>query len=265
MKRFIFLILLLFCGVVYADTINLHWLNEDGTTYEDSTCTIDGDLILPTQPTKYGHTFTGWKVPDYILIEYLESTGTQWIDTGFVPLQNYLRVTGKIQYDNFFNTGESFALFFGSFDGGRVSMTLYVDTTTNTFSNAGIEIGSSFGTRISAGQVHTYTDYEFDLEAKNGYLNGYFNNIEYKNVEYSGQVNNGRSIRLFASVNVYGNAYAFVSGKCYGFKIYDTTGLVRDMIPVLDQHKVPCMYDRVSEQFFYNAGTGQFIAGPVVQ
>ena len=48
----------------------------------------------------------------------------------------------------------------------------------------------------------------------------------------------------------------------YFFKAWDSNGgLVRDMIPVLDWNYVPCMYDRVTEQLFYNAGTGDFIAG----
>ena len=34
--------------------------------------------------------------------------------------------------------------------------------------------------------------------------------------------------------------------------------------PVLDKNGTPCMYDNVTDQFFYNAGTGQFIAGPVI-
>ena len=34
--------------------------------------------------------------------------------------------------------------------------------------------------------------------------------------------------------------------------------------PVLDKNGIPCMYDKVTDQFFYNQGTGQFIAGPVV-
>lgn len=60
MKKFLVLLSLLFTGFVYADTINLHWKNYDGTTYQDSTCVVDSDLILPsTPPTRYGYTFTG--------------------------------------------------------------------------------------------------------------------------------------------------------------------------------------------------------------
>ena len=36
---------------------------------------------------------------------------------------------------------------------------------------------------------------------------------------------------------------------------------VRDMVPVLDASGTPCMFDRVSKQSFYNSGTGSFIVG----
>lgn len=48
-------------------------------------------------------------------------------------------------------------------------------------------------------------------------------------------------------------------------KIYDKGVLVRDFIPVIRQvdNKV-CMYDLVTEQYFFNAGTGTFTAGPEI-
>ena len=49
--------------------------------------------------------------------------------------------------------------------------------------------------------------------------------------------------------------------KLYYCKIYDNGTLVRDFIPVLDWNMTPCMYDRVTEQLFYNQGTGDFVAG----
>lgn len=36
---------------------------------------------------------------------------------------------------------------------------------------------------------------------------------------------------------------------------------VRTFVPVLDTSGVPCMYDKVTQQPFYNSGTGSFIAG----
>ena len=53
-------------------------------------------------------------------------------------------------------------------------------------------------------------------------------------------------------------------GKLYYFKIYDNDVLVRDFIPVIDNNEIPCMFDKVESKFYYNQGTGQFIAGPVI-
>lgn len=46
--------------------------------------------------------------------------------------------------------------------------------------------------------------------------------------------------------------------KIYYFQMYQSNQLTLDLIPVLDQNNVPCMYDKVSDQFFYNQGTGTF-------
>ena len=80
MKRLIILLFVLFYGAVHAQTIDIDWL-VDNNIYTQSTCEYGGDLIVPTAPTKYGYTFNGWV--SYTPIEYLESTGTQWIDTRF--------------------------------------------------------------------------------------------------------------------------------------------------------------------------------------
>ena len=44
-----------------ANTININWYNGD-TRVAQNTCTYDGQITLPQQPTKVGYTFTGWKL-----------------------------------------------------------------------------------------------------------------------------------------------------------------------------------------------------------
>ena len=53
--------------------------------------------------------------------------------------------------------------------------------------------------------------------------------------------------------------------KYYSVKIYekDTEELILDLIPAKDENDVVCMYDLVNGKFYYNSGTGDFIAGPV--
>ena len=44
-----------------ANTININWYNGD-TKITSNTCTYDGTITLPTEPTKPGYTFAGWKL-----------------------------------------------------------------------------------------------------------------------------------------------------------------------------------------------------------
>lgn len=53
------------------------------------------------------------------------------------------------------------------------------------------------------------------------------------------------------------------SGKfrMYSCKIWDNGSLVRDYAPAKDNNDVVCLYDKVSQSFFYNIGSGTFSAG----
>ncbi len=50
-------------------------------------------------------------------------------------------------------------------------------------------------------------------------------------------------------------------GRVYSCQIYDNGTLIRDMWPCYDRDGVACMYDKVTRAYFYNAGSGEFIAG----
>ena len=44
-----------------ANTININWYNGD-TRVAQTTCTYDDSITLPTEPTKVGYTFNGWRL-----------------------------------------------------------------------------------------------------------------------------------------------------------------------------------------------------------
>ena len=46
------------------------------------------------------------------------------------------------------------------------------------------------------------------------------------------------------------------------FYVKKNETFIRNMIPVKDYNGVLCMFDKVSNEFFYNSGTGDFVAGP---
>lgn len=61
---------------------------------------------------------------------------------------------------------------------------------------------------------------------------------------------------VFCSANKDLKPWLFITTKLYHL-ISDKFSL----IPVLDFNNKPCLYDEVSEQFFYNQGTGEFTWG----
>ena len=236
------------CGISHAETFNQYWYVENNTPIQ-TTCETGGDITLPAAPTKYGYDFIGWEKSPYIRIEYLESTGTQWIDTGFL-----------------FKQSENITLFTQiEFIGN--SNRYVICTSLNGLSNLefALEINSArtrvyingsnfFGTSITGNT-------KYEIEFRNTPLKSTFLLDNQTVISYTNTFSDiTPSLRLFKDhrSGVFGNV------KIYYFQIYDNNILVRDFIPVLDDDGVPCMYDLVEGKFYYNAGTGQFVAGPII-
>ena len=54
----------------------------------------------------------------------------------------------------------------------------------------------------------------------------------------------------------------FATCKIYSCKIEDADGaIVRDIVAAEDASGVPCLYDKVTKQFFYNRGSGALVVG----
>ena len=68
------------CNAVWEQNrINLHWDVNKATTYTangGATCDYDGNVALPTQPSRTGYSFGGWQV-----VQYTEPG----VDTGTTP------------------------------------------------------------------------------------------------------------------------------------------------------------------------------------
>ena len=194
----------------------------------------------------------------YCELEYLESSGTQYINTGIFPTQltkakiemqftdvNYKQAvlgsnngaSGDTGWNNLFGTNENsstakptyFWCQWGpSFDG---PITKDTNRHTHTFERNG---NSSW----------TYTIDNNSITITSGISTQTTPKIMY----------------LFACNNN-GTAYRQAKVKVYRCQIWNNGTLVRDFIPVLDWNMTPCMYDKVSGQLFYNQGTGSFTYG----
>lgn len=188
------------------------------------------------------------KLPYDAEIEYLGSTGTQWIDTGIIPKTN---TKAQFRFINSVVTGDCILGYTDENDKKswrffNYSLKAYLDLpgANNTRNRI-------YGGTINAGVL-------YNLEIGNIYV---------KNLSTGTNIISGTASPSFVGINTIrlNNGGKGISSKNYFYyvKIFEGSSLVRDMIPVR-VGQTGYMYDKVSEQLFGNAGTGDFILGPDV-
>lgn len=190
---------------------------------------------------------------EYTQVEYIESSGSQYINTGFVPNSN-TRVVMDVMLVK--QTVASKAIF-----GARSASS---GTDSGSFTFLSIETGAK-----------TRSDYFGSSVAGNFPILGKRVVIDRdKNVcNVDGNVITNKTSANKCSVNMYlfavntANSAVLQSNlKLYSCQIYDNGTLKLDFVPAKRvSDNVIGMYDMVSKTFFTNAGTGVFTAGEEVK
>ena len=178
-------------------------------------------------------------VPYDAEIEYLESDGNQYIDTGITcttPTKYILR-GAKVG-----NRASNKSGFFGS-NAWLYSLIFYTSDNNLRWCN--------YSNRYDFNNLVSGTFYDIECN-KNGsmYVNGNETSLN-SDTNFGGD-----NIKIFV-----GAYYAASSVKISKFKIYNGETLLLDLIPVR-KGNVGYMYDKVSGKLFGNSGTGNFILGP---
>lgn len=191
----------------------------------------------------------GWLPKGYVELEYLESSGTQYIDTG-VYLSNLHNVSLTMQQTQ--NEAVSGAVF-GSQDESNAT-----NYAWSIYGESGARFGWFFYKTLSQNvlqsSIPSYT--RFDLlrvEVADGRLKINDSWLTLPTVE--GAFTAANTCWLF-SRNSYSPPTKFI-GKIFSFEI---TGAERmKLIPALrNADSAPGMWDTVSKSFFTNAGSGTF-------
>lgn len=183
------------------------------------------------------------------VLNYIESTGTQYIDTGVIPSGN-TRIIAKMEFTSATQT-EYAGMFGAQIDGSNT----YGYTFTNIPGNTICFKGSS---NYMGGPTYAVnTIYEIDCS-----LNVYtINGTTYTNTDtWSQDMNETIYIWGRNSAGTILNSTLTIA-KLYYFQIYQDNVLVRDFVPILDRQDRIYLYDKVSQTKFYNQGTGDFVAG----
>ena len=170
-------------------------------------------------------------------VEYLEGTGTQWIDTGVL-----VSSITKAQYQVLVLKDNMLAC------GAR-------DGTNGRFQVANsIGIGGGYYTNSSV-YPKNFTSYNIEMTTS-GVLK--INGTSYNASSGSfSSVSFNSSIYLF---KINGQDVDVGTFRIYGVKFYNVDTLVSDMIPVRVGN-VGYMYDKVSGNLLSNSGSGNFILG----
>jgi len=189
------------------------------------------------------------KVGSLKYLDYIESSGTQYIDTGFIPNQDTrvvisakfntqpnsdaaifgIRNSNTMQFWCYWRNSEAkYAFRFGSSSTNNLVAATSTEQNTIDANKNVLTIGANSATAAAATFTATYSMYLF-------------------------AVNNAGSMQYPASV------------KIYSCQIYNNETLVRDFVPCENESGEVGMYDKLNNVFYANAGTGVFTAGSVVE
>lgn len=184
----------------------------------------------------------------YKEVEYIQSNGTQYIDTQFTPNQD-TRVIVDFQYVTVKNS-----FLFGS----RTSLTS--NSYTVNIGNSAQDAVTSYGT--SGNVKYATPDKDRHIIDKNKNLFYFDNNLIFTQ-EYHTFTSPG-TLEIFSAHSNGQKGYLPSVARIYSFKIYDAEELVRDFVPCYRKSdKIVGLYDLVNDIFYMNASTsgGNFAAG----
>lgn len=221
-------------------------------------CKWTKDFTLPTTPYSVTKASNPWKEPIQMFVntgvsttipsgllglEYIESTGTQYIDTGIKASKNL-----KVEADIDVSAASGLVMILGDYTSGSYFSWWRQNTTMYAY------YGSNNKTLA-------------ELTGKRKYISNNTNNIWSIDTSQitvtpnsSDFSKNGNNLYLF-SVNNGGN-YNKASMKLYSCKIYDNGTLVRDFIPArrISDGKAG-LWDKVNLKFYTDENGGNFTAG----
>lgn len=184
-------------------------------------------------------------------VEWLESTGTQWIDTGILPTVDMsANITLSYQKDS------AYPAFGTRSQANSQAFTAALDTyLISTASRYSGQFDDVSANHINFIKPNIGQKFSFYLSKEGGFFDGIM-------------VNNYQSTPH--TFTPYGTCYLFgrndsqntkASCRIYSFLLAINNILIRDFIPVRI-NTIGAMYDKISKTLFYNAGTGAFIVGP---
>ena len=217
----------------------------------------------------------GGNIPSGFYVDYIEGTGSQYIKTGIYPNPRWQKFEIDLELTQDINST-------GGVVGCRRDKILNnyscnILSWISSWANSGINNTNLVGRpcfRIDSSIVkNTTSNYnsEFIVSkderikistcSRKFELNGVLYEIYY--VDNKADVVLPYEMYIFTFNNAGTPMEKFLIGKVYDFRFFeDGKNLSNWFRPAVDGNGVVCMWDEITQMFHYNAGSGNFIAGP---
>ena len=207
----------------------------------------------------YENTLSG-----YERIEYLQSSGTQYINTGYVHNKD-TKVLIRVEFTKVTGYDKGYCVFYGARSSDRKTQ-LGGWLHNGKFMEACDDSASDTSLAAAVGTIY---DAELAKTGSYGVLNlatGVYTTLGSGNGYATSPIQNGtpQTDYIFAIHQDGGTAW-WCNMKCYGCKVWEGTTLVRDFVPVRrTSDGVLGLLDLAHGTFYTNAGTGSFSAGETI-
>ena len=182
----------------------------------------------------------------YKRLEYIKSSGTQYIDTGFQPNQD-TRVVMDVQY---IGTGSTSQWFFGC----RGSRSTKYDFCVYNSKTVFYDTYSSKNVTYNVSDARHLIDKNKNVTSIDGSIVNTFSAATFST---------GKNLYLLGLNNA-GSLTRPAPAKLYSCQIYDNGTMIRDYIPCQTVAGDIGLWDDVNSVFYGNAGKRTFTAGPVI-
>ena len=185
----------------------------------------------------------------YTELEYIESTGTQYIDTNIsistTSNSGNTKMELKIKFEQ---TDTNERVIIASNNNSNIWFLAYNGTNA-------VYANSNYNWTASLTSTQKTSPFIISSNVANIYADSTLMASNYRT---------NSTFRFFRSPDNWTQNYSGIY-KLYYCKIWDKDeNLIADFIPVKDSNNVVCLYDKIGEDYYYNAGTGTFTAGPEV-
>ena len=187
----------------------------------------------------------------YTQLEYIQSSGAQYINTGFVPSPDTRAVIdAQITVQTV-----ATAAYLGERSGsGGTDKTAYELWSMSTGRNVSSDF---FGNHVSKTMSTIGIRMLIDKNKASVTING-------STITNSAAAGTATLPIFLLASNDKGTATWGIAAKLYSCQLYDNGTLARDFVPCKNASGAVGLYDTVGAQFYANAGTGTFTAGPEV-